>query len=61
MIHPSSDDPADSSALIPLSGRLAGRVAILTGAAGALGRVVWQSLEDPVPASCPWTCMATAA
>jgi 3-hydroxybutyrate dehydrogenase len=46
MINASSDDPADSSGLSPLSGRLAGRVAILTGAAGALGRVVWQSLED---------------
>ena len=42
----SSDDPADVPSLMPLPGRLAERVAILTGAAGALGRVVWRSLED---------------
>lgn len=46
MTKVSRSDPADVPCGVPAPERLAGRVAILTGAAGALGRVVWQSLEN---------------
>jgi 3-hydroxybutyrate dehydrogenase len=46
MTKASKGDPADVPCGMPAPERLAGRVAILTGAAGALGRVVWQSLEN---------------
>jgi 3-hydroxybutyrate dehydrogenase len=42
----SGDDPADIRSEVTVAGRLAGRVAVVTGAAGALGRVIWQSLEN---------------
>ena len=46
MTKVSRSDPADVPRGVPAPEPLAGRVAILTGAAGALGRVVWQSLEN---------------
>ncbi len=46
MTKVSRSDPADVPCGVPAPEPLAGRVAILTGAAGALGRVVWQSLEN---------------